>query len=139
MGYENTHYLFVNTKSLIAKYLQIIPWWAFCFLIGWLVGILVYRFAARVALWTGIIVLILMLLIVLGLIDINNLNIASLFSTLSDWLVQVGNNLRNNVFVRLDGPAVIFLILGIALSVHQSKRSTQRSTISTTSIIDDEL
>ncbi len=123
MSAENISYILVASKSsLILKVLQTIPFWAFWFLIGWLIGTFFNRFVARIALWLGVATLITILLSSLGIVDINTTNISNFFITLSNWFIKIGSGIRDNSFVKIDGATILFFVLGIALSTYQAKK-----------------
>ena len=123
MSDENISYVLVTSKSLlVSKILQAIPFWAFWFLIGWLIGTFFNRFVARVALWLGVVVLITILLSSLGIVDVNTSNISDFFKAFSNWFLKIGKSIRSSSFIKIDGATVIFFILGVGLSAYQARK-----------------
>ena len=129
MNPESTSYILTSSESILPKLLQTVPFWAFWFLIGWLIGVLLNRFVARIALWLGITVLVTILLISLGFVNINASSISNFFNVISNWLPKVGSSIRNNAFVRTDGLAMVFFILGVALSTYRAKSDANQDEI----------
>ena len=137
MSVENINHALVTSKSsLVLKFLPAIPFWAFWFLIGWLIGTFFNRFVARIALWLGIATLITIVLSSLGVVDVNTTNISNFFTALYNWLLKIGSGIRNNSFIKIDGATVISFILGIALSTYQAKKSNVSRTETGTETIE---
>ncbi|MEZ4629355.1 MAG: hypothetical protein R2880_01290 [Deinococcales bacterium] len=88
-------------------------------LIGWGFGLLIRGFVNRIAIWLGMGLLVLLLLIGLGVVYVNTYNLNQFFENIREWLIRSVRYIGNQAAVRIDGLTLIAFLLGLALSTRK--------------------